>query len=215
MSKSIEVLFLDIDGVMNTQRPFYGKNNKLNYRGNASIKKRILTKVHNYLYWKLPKVAKSVEDMFPILLASDEGFDCYSFSMLISLLDLRPNLYIVVSSVWKFHGLEYMKKLLAHHGVDPSRVISTTPRISSYRGEEIAAWLGGLERNPKLNNKNRNNLGDGQDNTRHEYEVSKFVILDDDCDMEPYMDKLVQTDSYDGLGHRECEKIIEILVNSN
>jgi hypothetical protein len=57
------------------------------------------------------------------------------------------------------------------------------------RGREIASWV-------KTNNGCFNN----------------FVILDDDSDMEPYMERLVKCDSYDGIGfmnYKDAKKLLQ------
>jgi hypothetical protein len=57
------------------------------------------------------------------------------------------------------------------------------------RGKEIEAWV-------KTNCQSFN----------------RFVIIDDDSDMEPYMESLVQTDTYDGIGFQDylaAEKILK------
>jgi hypothetical protein len=56
------------------------------------------------------------------------------------------------------------------------------------RGREIQAWI-------------RN----------HSTEFNRFVILDDDSDMEPYMDSLVKSDTYDGIGYYQWRKADNIL----
>ena len=45
----------------------------------------------------------------------------------------------------------------------------------------------------------------------HTSEFNRFVILDDNSDMEPYMDSLVLTDAYDGIGFKDFMKAEKIL----
>jgi hypothetical protein len=42
-------------------------------------------------------------------------------------------------------------------------------------------------------------------------EFNRFVILDDDSDMEPYMDSLVKCETYDGIGYHQWHKAEQIL----
>lgn len=42
-------------------------------------------------------------------------------------------------------------------------------------------------------------------------QFNRFVIIDDDSDMEPYMDSLVQTDTYDGIGYNDYRKVEALL----
>ena len=63
-----------------------------------------------------------------------------------------------------------------------------TDSLDSHRGGEIKAWI-----------------------DKHSSEFEKFVIIDDDSDMEPLMDSLVQTDGYQGFRMRDFLKAVEIL----
>jgi hypothetical protein len=42
-------------------------------------------------------------------------------------------------------------------------------------------------------------------------EFNRFVILDDDSDMDPYMDSLVKCDTYNGIGFHEYQSACKIL----
>lgn len=90
---------------------------------------------------------------------------------------------IVVSSTWRLYYYEALIKRLEMHGMPPGTVIGKTPRLlapkmsldSPPRGHEIRAWL-----------------------AEHP-EVTSFIILDDDRDMQPYHSYLVKTEWKDGL----------------
>jgi Swiss Army Knife RNA repair-like protein len=107
------------------------------------------------------------------------------------LLKKLPELKIVISSSWRIQGLEYCREALKEQGIDPRRVIDVTgdERLDgkSHRGNQIERWL---ERNP---------------------EVTKFAILDDSRDMEPFMDNLVRTNPMRGLTEADVEKALKIL----
>lgn len=94
---------------------------------------------------------------------------------------------IVISSTWRLlHSLSDIRGLLDKHGFK-GNVIDKTPRIpDGVRGGEIQSWLEGKN-------------------------VDSFVILDDDDDMEPLMDKLVQTDFESGLQDEHVERAVEML----
>lgn len=64
-----------------------------------------------------------------------------------------------------------------------------TPIHSGYRGNEIDLWLASWQ-------------GEA---------IESFVILDDDDDMEPFMDNLVQTSFADGLQQKHIDTAVEIL----
>lgn len=91
---------------------------------------------------------------------------------------------VVVTSTWR--GRDDYKECLYRAGF-AGEVIGRTPRLSTRRGQEIAQWW--------------------HDNKELEYKGLDFIILDDDADMEPYIDHLIQTNTYRGLGYEEYEKI--------
>lgn len=117
---------------------------------------------------------------------------------------------IVISSTWRrLMTAGQLRKALERAGLK-SWVFSQTPCLltpvlrtpfgkvptgapavgSVQRGREIESWL--VLRKKKLG-------------------VTRFVILDDDSDMEPYMDRLVQTSMKEGLQDEHVEKAIELL----
>lgn len=108
---------------------------------------------------------------------------------------------IVVSSTWRIGArVTEMRKILSQWGV-VGTVIGYTPRLQKHvglitvsqpRGSEIHAWL---------------------DEQKH-YQgiIESFVILDDDGDMEPLKDRLVQTKFEVGLTMADAEKAISILA---
>lgn len=109
---------------------------------------------------------------------------------------------IVISSTWRFftdiHGLrEYF-----HEAGIGGELIDVTPDLKGYdpptqieitRGEEINSWL-------------RQREQDGNPVPEH-----SFVILDDCNDMEPYLERLVQTDFATGLTDEDVDRAIELL----
>ncbi len=104
----------------------------------------------------------------------------------------QADAHVVLSSTWRRgeDALRQIRRLLAARGFSrPRRIIGRTPVMPGHpRGEEIQAWLG-----------------------RHP-EVTSFVILDDDADMGPLMDRLVQTSFYHGGLQREhTERAYQLL----
>jgi hypothetical protein len=86
-----------------------------------------------------------------------------------------------------------LREILGHFGFK-GQIIGATPRSteSKARGKEIDAWLSGSgidRRDP----------------------VGSFVILDDDADMEPHMDRLIQTSWQYGLQDEHVVRAIEML----
>lgn len=99
---------------------------------------------------------------------------------------------IVLSSSWRLDGINRMNSLFKHFGLP--RIYDITPSLcgrfgSLCRGKEIDKWL-----------------------SEHP-EVTKYVILDDDTDMEEYqLPFFVKTDPYkDGLNNDIANKVINIL----
>lgn len=98
------------------------------------------------------------------------------------------NADIVITSTWrKDYGLAC--ESLYNSGLSKDiKIIDRTPWLDGYRGAEIDAWL-------------------------KEHPCSAFVILDDDADMEPYTDHLVQTDFDTGITVTIYEKAKRLLEN--
>lgn len=103
---------------------------------------------------------------------------------------------IVLSSSWRYaegyrdsSGIRRLYDSLINHLANYGlSLYSSTPIKGTIRGEEIDEWI----------------MNCGED-------ITSFVILDDDSDMEPHMDKLVKTDYRKGLQDEEVQKAIRIL----
>lgn len=104
------------------------------------------------------------------------------------ILEELPDVQVVVSSTFrKYKTIEALKKIFETNHILPDRMIGATPvDPSRYRGNDIRAYLDGHP------------------------EVTSFVILDDDSDMAPFLDRLVQTNSRDGLTFTKAEQVIEL-----
>lgn len=96
------------------------------------------------------------------------------------------NADIVITSTWrKDYGLAC--ECLYNSGLSKDiRIIGATPWLSKCRGAEIDAWL-------------------------KEHPCSAFIILDDDADMEPYMEHLVKTNTYVGFTFNSYTEAKELL----
>lgn len=104
---------------------------------------------------------------------------------------------LVLSSSWRFCGLEEMRLILRHWGV-AAPLVSMTPDLTRKagaeglyagvpRGREIQAWF-------------------------DEYEASpRFAIVDDDADMEHLADRLVRTQFSAGLTAADADRLIAML----
>lgn len=102
----------------------------------------------------------------------------------------RTGAKVVISSSWRsMFSKEEILECLETNGFI-GEVIDTTLRLlQDIRGTEIQIWL--------------------DNNTRED--VDSFVILDDDSDMGPLMDKLIQTTWALGLQPEHVERAVEVL----
>lgn len=99
---------------------------------------------------------------------------------------------IVISSSWRIgHPLHYLQIIFERAGFEfPERIIGATMEIIGHdktRGQEIAMWL-------------------------EQVPVDSFVIFDDDDDMEPVQDHLIQTTFEQGLLQEHIDKAKEMLL---
>jgi len=97
---------------------------------------------------------------------------------------------IVISSTWR-HGwsIEQFEAVFSvfSWGFDRKIIGKTPSKVSATRGQEIGMWI-------------RDNNFTGN-----------FIILDDDSDMAPYIDHLVQTNEEIGLTAEDAQKAIDML----
>jgi hypothetical protein len=152
-----KILFLDIDGVLNSEQSAHYWNERGKENGGFS---------------------KRNPEFCPL-----------SVCNLKYVLKQIPDLQIVVSSTWRIGStLQELKDTLSKHaGVDPERVIDTTPfdgHFGRIRGKEIQAWL---DLNP----------------------TEKFAIVDDDSDMEHLMDHLIHTSWREGFMRSKAIAMID------
>ena len=107
---------------------------------------------------------------------------------------------VVISSTWRFGNDTLMWTcFFAALGFDISVMGSTPHDDSRIRGREIQQWLD--ERNREAAQSYAINWDI--------YPIEKFVIIDDDSDMEHLMDHLYKCDGEVGLTAKIADKIIE------
>jgi len=153
----MKILFLDIDGVLNSQEYFADETN-------------FAVEPSTYLGYYAEKMDPKLVLRLNEILA-------------------RTGAKVVISSSWRsmFSKEEILECLLTNGFV--GEIIDTTLRLlQDIRGTEIQIWL---------------------DNTQES--VESFVILDDDSDMGPLEDKLVQTTWAKGLQAEHVERSVEML----
>ena len=178
----MRVIFLDIDGVLNSESyllKLEAKHHQLGHTAPAG-----------------PESASSC-DCFKLYQQIDPEAIA-RLNRLVAVTDAR----IVVSSTWRklFDPPELLDLLLGHGLVaeiigetpdghaEPEMLDVYGPLERIYRGYEIDFWL------------------------RKHPEVDRFVILDDGSDMEMHTKRLVQTDSEEGLLDEHVELAIRVLA---
>ena len=148
----MKMIFLDIDGVMNSKR-------------NA-----------------LRLQAEGVSDKLM------RQFDPEAVQCLNRILN-DTGAQIVISSTWRrLWSLDSLRSHFKEQGVErPERIVGETPTVfSGCRGREIELWL-------------------------RDHDCDGFLILDDDSDMTPFMEKLVKTSFDNGLTATEANEVMERL----
>ena len=147
-----KILFLDIDGVLNTDRQqWYCQMNSI-----APVDK------FGYAF-----DSKAVENLATIL--EETGAE------------------IVISSSWKFLGLQTLQKMWKDRNM-PGTILDITPDGDN-KGLKIDEWL-----------------------LKHEGQVSGYAIIDDENDMQPEQQgHFVQTNSQFGITLKDAERVITIL----
>jgi len=111
-------------------------------------------------------------------------------SKLNTIVEQTEKLRIVISSCWRMgRSVEVLRHILKNGGFKYSNFIIDTTLFGvelSTRGDEIKEWL------------SRNNR------------VNKFVIIDDNSDMAPYMDRLVQTNGKMGITDNDVNEVVNL-----
>ena len=151
----MRLLFLDIDGVLNSSRFF------AEVKPNPPFGLQAID----------PQAVERLNRIFDATLAN-----------------------VVVSSSWRL----YMDPLiltwtLQQAGVK-GRIVGFTPSEHTSRGKEIDAWLTEYAQSPT------------------EGAIDAFVILDDDGDIEPHLNRFVRTDWNEGLTDEHVARAIALLT---
>lgn len=158
----MKVIFLDFDGVLNSQ-DFFKK-----------LEGKIRNEEDEVRYWATMIDPDAVKILNTIVETTGAK--------------------IVVSSTWRLlNTLTRLREILCLKGFRfPEVIFDKTPNhvesgMRHRRGNQIQMWL-----------------------NKHP-EVEKYVIIDDDSDMEHLMHKLVKTSNYTGLQDEHIEPILEHL----
>ena len=95
---------------------------------------------------------------------------------------------VVVSSVWRLPKIDRISRLLCQNGLQEAPIGATPSIQSGHLGTEIQMWLNG---NPNI--------------TRED-----IVIIDDESDIDPFMDRLILIDPVVGITDTDVEKAVAL-----
>jgi len=152
-------------------------------------------------YW-YRKMLGHEEDDWVNYKAEDTGeFNAYEKQLcplacgnLRQLLEYHPDTRIVMSSTWRMgREIEWFNRLFKHFKIfKKDIVIGKTPSLNTERGFEIKHWL----------------------DNHPEFDISEFVILDDDGDMGPYYGtkNFVQTEGRVGFDYMCMERVDKLFA---
>jgi hypothetical protein len=113
----MKLIFLDIDGVLNSTR-FFRARDALDALKDADALKGALKGTEVIAKWDIDEEAVS------------------RLNCLIEATDAR----IVITSIWRHMGLDLIRKILQKKGLE-AYVWSQTPMLGDSRGHEIQSWL--------------------------------------------------------------------------
>ena len=111
----MKVIFLDFDGVLNSQTSFLYESNRRKKHKEQGVKGKV-----------------------------NETLSLHCCAAFQYVLDKYPDVQVVISSTWReIYDLDWLKAKLKEYHIDSSRVIGVTPKDhgSGNRGYEIAWWL--------------------------------------------------------------------------
>jgi len=134
----------------------------------------------------------------PYMLGKYYFVDDEKLKLLKKLID-ETDAKIVLSSTWRYGWLDLddgkitedsysFQKLHSKFKEFGLNFYSKTPNWSHHRGDEIEKWLEECQE-----------------------EIESFIIIDDNDDMEPYLDQLIQTDYNVGLTKENIKEGIRLL----
>jgi hypothetical protein len=176
------LIFLDIDGVLNSTTSFIGYK-EMNLR--PQLKQ---------MYRDFHDVDETIENKEDFRFAIDLSMIDPVPLGLLRILVNKTNAHIIISSVWRMHkgGIKYFNKLFNHFGWDNAPIIGATPSSNhGRRGLEIEQWM-------KKNNFNPM--------------IDRYVIIDDDSDMlVEQFPHFVKCDNRVGFTYDNYKKALDIL----
>lgn len=176
-------LFLDIDGVLNSSA-FFEASKKSTTSGLVTFSEAEAT----------PEEEALIEKLKPEYLTGGAGSILIDLRMIdrkaVQTLNrvTGKDVEVVVSSTWRLHyTVAGLRILLEAHGFQ-GNIVDKTPELWSARGHEIHHWL-----------------------NEQDEKIKRFVILDDDGDMEHLLPWLVKTSFKEGLQPEHVDRALVML----
>lgn len=187
--RKVRLVFLDIDGVINSYKTFILSGMWPNLNVDYEL-------TQGYHGGPKSKVLKQP------YVKHIEGIDKYAVGLLNMLLK-SVNAHIVVSSSWR-EGLDIyqLRDVLAEMGIDPTRVIGKTSDVTAKRGEQIFNFLQGVGEKRFYAGPDFFVAGGRliRGLSKIPLNVESYVILDDKPDFLPgQVRNFVRTEDYNGL----------------
>lgn len=180
--KTIKIIFLDVDGVLNSSASFcYWLREQERY--NLRTKKQLRD-----------------PDMWSPGFRAVDRPDPIVMSNLLMILEKCKNVRIVISSTWRIQHLAEVEKHFEQAGISWSKyVIGATPALRHLeRYDEIDAWLEANTKSPEGSV------------LMPKFQVSDFMVIDDMSHMGKWTkDHFVRTDATIGLSWRQAVAIKE------
>ena len=189
----MKVIFLDIDGVMNSNLFYRSRHKKRWFKLETYL--CFFKKWFKFIFNGFKFKAISMKDYKP---NPDFGTLEYTYKRLVKETDKNAWINLIqlvketgakicISSVWKnhFNNINDWSIALERLGFDKDVFVGITPNRETLRGTEIQKWMD-MQTEP----------------------IENYVIIDDDSDMLPeQMGNFFQTDTYCGLTPNTCYRI--------